>query len=605
MFFHSCFHRPQIILFVLFVLSVFFRFYCADFQKHFFIVDELLYYQFSENFAQNKGFLIYNLPSNFEKILYSIILSPAFLFENREVQQHFISFFNSVLISSTLFPAYYLAKYFLKQNKFIFIILFLTFIHPDLTYSVTFMSENCFVPLSLWCFYFSVLFIQKENPSILFSFSLGVLYFLAYLCKEIALFFPSTLFLYFLLSKFKCNLTPPPENTFKNLSLVLIIFILFSFFVHSYFFNSLNSFYTQQINRTISLNNVDYFLKGLEYVFYLFILNTIAAFVFPLLFPFVFYSHLNSKTKSAFVFLILLLLQTALVVAFKIYLLEDMDNALPRVFTRYWVVAWIPLFCFFFSIFEHQHLPSIHPFKWLIFIVPVFFILYYFKGAFTATPMDNTLLYVLNTKNVFSILLFKIILFFFLVFTILFFYKNNNNYKNYYLFVFLFFVFFSYILNNIQVYKAQKEFYAMNHIEKENIAQLENLVKQNPNKNFLFACDLLIEKPHSLISTYLNYPNVFITSLQDLIQNSGNYVHNYAIPRINYSHLNKINYNLKEIDYFIIPQKLNAKDIETGEGFHYSAEIYQTPILFQNEHFVIFENQSNNIIPPMRLKILE
>lgn len=97
---------------LLFFLSVIIRFLLADYPKHVFVPDELLYYQFAESLAQGRGLALYNLESNFQKFLYSLILILVFLFESRAIQQHVIAFINSFVISSAIFLAYCLTKFF-------------------------------------------------------------------------------------------------------------------------------------------------------------------------------------------------------------------------------------------------------------------------------------------------------------------------------------------------------------------------------------------------------------------------------------------------------------------------------------------------------------
>lgn len=73
---------------ILFAVSFFTRFYFAYFNKIILIYpDELRYLHLAQNFAELKGLVIYNLPTNFQKILYPLFLSPAFCFENIATQQ--------------------------------------------------------------------------------------------------------------------------------------------------------------------------------------------------------------------------------------------------------------------------------------------------------------------------------------------------------------------------------------------------------------------------------------------------------------------------------------------------------------------------------------
>ena len=132
-------------LYFLFLISVILRFFLADYPKHIFVPDESLYYQFAESLAQGRGLKLYGLESNFQKFLYSFILIPAFLFESREIQQNIITFINAFVISSVVFPAYFLAKLFLKEKRNILIIfiartcLFRNFYEREFVFSFVFM----------------------------------------------------------------------------------------------------------------------------------------------------------------------------------------------------------------------------------------------------------------------------------------------------------------------------------------------------------------------------------------------------------------------------------------------------------------------------------
>lgn len=157
--------RDFLIVFILFLIGFILRFYFADFLKHFVIYpDELRYYHLAENIANCRGLLIYNTETNFQKILYPLFLSPAFLFENREIQQHAFAFINAFLVCASIFPAFLIARSLLQKKSSILIVCAIALILPDLNYSLTFMSENLYIPLSLWVFYAYLQFILTPPP---------------------------------------------------------------------------------------------------------------------------------------------------------------------------------------------------------------------------------------------------------------------------------------------------------------------------------------------------------------------------------------------------------------------------------------------------------
>lgn len=157
--------KTLFLIFILFLASFATRFYFAYFNKIILIYpDELRYLHLAQNFAELKGLEIYNLPTNFQKILYPLFLSPAFFFENIASQQFCIALIHSFLVASSIFPVFLIAKTLLKSNTNILIICSISIFMVDLAYSMTFMSEILFLPLSLWLFYgFSKLIIKERE----------------------------------------------------------------------------------------------------------------------------------------------------------------------------------------------------------------------------------------------------------------------------------------------------------------------------------------------------------------------------------------------------------------------------------------------------------
>lgn len=495
----------------LFLISVVIRFLLADYPKHIFAPDESLYYQFAESLAQGRGLKLYGLESNFQKVLYSFILIPAFLFESRDIQQHIITFINSFVISSAIFPAYCLARLFLKEKRHILIILFLSLLYPELAYSASFMSENLFLPLSLWLFYFYALFIQKDDFQPPFALFLGAFSFLVYLCKEIALFFPLALLLFYLpkLSK----------NKIKNLALIFGVFLMLHFAIQFLFFSDGSNFYAAEVENQKEISTLTFFIAGFLMALYFLILAILASGFFPALLPLVFYKNLHSNIQKALVFLIIICIETAIVVSFKVYMAEDFprDHIPPRALLRYLIFAWIPFLCFFIAVFENQNFQK--P-RWLFLILPLLFILVFFSGCYALAPIDNFMLYSLDLKLENFVLTFKIIL---LVLIATLFFCLPKKKTRLFLNIFCAFLALFYIVNNADVYNDQKLFYKLNNEEKENVNAIESFIQKHPNKQFLFTTNDSIgtNKEFALARTFFNYSNVAFGNLNSQIRGGG------------------------------------------------------------------------------------
>lgn len=153
------------------------------------IADEALYYEIAKSI--NKSGKIQDLGAdiNYNTILYSIIISPFFSIKNVIGRSHCLSLFNSIIISSYIFPLYLIAKKYLKNiNLLLFLIL--SAVSPALFFCFGFMQEILFFPLSMWAIYLFVLYYECPGiRRILLSIILGVIFSLLYFCKEIGIIY--------------------------------------------------------------------------------------------------------------------------------------------------------------------------------------------------------------------------------------------------------------------------------------------------------------------------------------------------------------------------------------------------------------------------------
>ena len=147
--------------------------------------DELFNLELSQNLFLRGSLTVYGAPVHFTKLLYPLLLSPFYAVSDGILRTRLISAFNAVLISSALIPGYLLARRILKKQwQVIAAVLFLA-LSPNLFLSMSFMAENLYYPLLLWCFYAAYRFFTSETKKPLHAFLLGVLALLLYFTKEI------------------------------------------------------------------------------------------------------------------------------------------------------------------------------------------------------------------------------------------------------------------------------------------------------------------------------------------------------------------------------------------------------------------------------------
>lgn len=175
----------------LFVLSSIVRFCLADFPKCIGVLpDEIRYLNLAASLF-NEGQLVERGGfSSFQKILYPLALSPAFLADDPLLRVRLIALLNSIYVSSAVFPALLLARRLFTSRTPVIICLLFTLVMPDMCYSMTFLSECVYLPLALWLIACCLrAFEARGRVGYAWCAGAGLLCYVTYLAKEVALGF--------------------------------------------------------------------------------------------------------------------------------------------------------------------------------------------------------------------------------------------------------------------------------------------------------------------------------------------------------------------------------------------------------------------------------
>jgi hypothetical protein len=119
---------------------------------------------------------------------YSIFLSAAYLLSgDKTVIYHVMLIMNSILTSSVIFPSYYILKKYIAQQQALLGSLLIAVLPAVTLYTFVLMSENLFIPLTV----FSIWFLHEafEHNSIKWSFLAGISVFYLYFTRETGLVF--------------------------------------------------------------------------------------------------------------------------------------------------------------------------------------------------------------------------------------------------------------------------------------------------------------------------------------------------------------------------------------------------------------------------------
>ena len=477
-----------IAVFLLFAISVAVRFKIADFIKIPFVqADEFRYYLLAKSFSQGLGMSINGFSTFYQKIFYSLFITPAFWCENIILTLTSIAFINSVLVSSGIFPLYLLTKKILSEKKYIYFILLIYIFFSDLSYSMGFMSEVVFLPLGLWLlFIFYNIFSYNINNKKEYFLCLiaGILTYILYLTKEISLVF---IFAYAGFIIFEVIKIKKIKSTkFLGFIIYLLSFILlkpgrFGFMIYSFFY---------YIGMTI-----------------------LSLLFFPVILPILNFKKHDLKDRKFLLFLFFILILSAGVVAYTISVREDFGNTFIRFHARYITYLYLPFIIYFFKCFEYKDtiffkLNFENIISLIFSINSIIMINTLFLGAY----VDNTILYYLAHlfhKYNLNLLNFKIFLG---IFIIIYLFILLKRFK---FAITLFFLFILIIMfyNNSYYYNLDYKFTNISEKKIDSIYEIINFISLNKDKKFLYINNDLHNINEKIFYSY-NY-NLNVNFLYD------------------------------------------------------------------------------------------
>lgn len=358
-------------LIVVFVLSVILRFIlCNYFPKTINCYpDELLYLSAAESLWNNHGVMVYNLATTFKKVGYSFFIAPAFALENVHARMSIIGLINSVLMSAGIFPVYGIARRFFRRNSFIWLSILFYMISPSMTYSMTFASENLYIPVSLVVLYVIVEvearwreYVNEYITSFIIK-NIGLLilgigaWILAYITKELALVIPLALVAYVFIAKLvmatenadaKSGLGSVVKLLVAGIAIVALVYGIW------WFCNRGSNYYQLGINTEILSQRWGYLLYGFGFFV---TISIVGLLVVPVLLPMTMKNQMNSSAKRLYYIMLLIILGTAAIVAYTIYMYEDYPSMTPRAHVRYVEYLYVPFLMVLMTMWERRGEP--------------------------------------------------------------------------------------------------------------------------------------------------------------------------------------------------------------------------------------------------------
>jgi len=551
------------IVILLFFVSICLCFTISSFSKSLFLsADEMRYIAIARSIANGRDMTyIHHIVTDYQKVLYPFFISLAYRVHDFHLQVIIVGLINAILMSSSVFPAYLLAKKYLNSSRQVLLICVFTILYPELVMTMTFMSENLYFPMALWEIYIvHKVFENKDRNGLLCLF--GVWTYLLYLCKEVGICF---LLGYILTECFVALYKRRVDkNMIKSVSLPVVFFLMLFFLAKCTIFSDMGNSYDQtSIDAILSGKAVLYFFYAC--IYYL-VYVIISFYFFPIIFCTFKWNELSEKAKYMFAFLSNMVIVIIGTVGYTISIREDLGSFSPHLHMRYFAPLAIPFFIIFFHNFKMDEKLILK--KWQRYVMVVFIIgLIIIPNICQRGLMDSQNMEFYRcicialaklfgkTGDILAYFVVKPIWLFMLIGGYYELKKKPKQFLKYFIITAFTLNITNYILKYMEVrifYSASKE--AVNEMQELN----EKLDGLSGNK--LLVGKYLTDQAMELADTYLDDENMYYTSASVVEDWENLYPEKVPCtwPIVDYS-------DMGEIEYFIIDNEINQDGLGVKE----------------------------------------
>ena len=548
----------------------------------------------AEGIASGDGFTIYNAESGFQKIFYPLILAPAYLFANQQITIQVIGFLNACLMSSGIIPLWLLGKKSLSSSILRLLVCFMYLVSSDMTYSMTFMSENIYVPMALWLIFFiNCLFeCQNTKKKVIYSVLIGLYIYTMYLTKEIALVFLIAVPMLRCMDYVYTRISGDSEESvfFADVFLecvgVLVPFLLCHILFKSTLFAGWGNSYNQMsLDVLLQDGRIRYLLYG--FIYYLCTCLVVVG-VLPFLLPMLQFRNLPRREKRLFTLICLMIVGTACVIAYTITIREDFGQSFqntPRAHMRYIsYVAW-PLVMLFLGMIEKKCAFSRAMILKSIVLIGGFGVIFvmFWRGPYEGSAVDQTMLSYLTGIEENWLLIYCTCLTIGSIFVVASFQWRKRAICI--LFVLLFCG--VQIVNNIKKIHIFQYDYSISSEKLADVEELNQLLSQHEDDIFIAVSENRRES-RRLFDTYVRYDNVYSSawSVIDAAQQRNN---------------GSISFEQLECWYHGIPYGLERGDylvLEKDNPIVLLEDKYR--VVISNDHYKVYDIRSAETLPQLK-----
>ena len=345
--------HPLLCAAVFFLLAFALRLLCASLVGPISIhtrPDEIRFLHLARSIAEGGPLLIQGAPATFQKLLYPLAVSPAFLLARDPTAQiRLLVAINCLLMASMMFPLALLVRKLSRKPAVLLCTLAAVCVLPDFMYTATMMSESLYWPLCIWVFYFFHCAIaQTERRKRLRLFTLfGFFAWLAYFTKEVGAAFiiaAAAILIYEGIRNKRLV-----QNALALLVTAAAFFVPF-FIVKQALFPDMGNYYDNEWNLLdiTALKSPEVFTFMLRGAVLFFAAAILSFYILPVLLPLFGLRKMNAEKQRMFLFAVLSLALAAGATAFVISIPEGLDHRVPRLHLRLLAPIVVPfmILCF-------------------------------------------------------------------------------------------------------------------------------------------------------------------------------------------------------------------------------------------------------------------
>lgn len=344
-----------VILGSLFFISVIVRSLLAIKFSYFSIYhDELTHWSMSKSIAERGQTMLRGVNIGYSEMIYSALISIVHKIGDMDKAYICAKIMNSILMSSVVFPVYFMSMKVLKNKRMSLLIAVISIIIPEMCYTAKIIRENLLYPVFMWFWYMVIHMIEDDKFTRKNIILLGIYAAFISIIKKMGtnVFIGVMIFFIFDIILYK---EKRKEKDIQMLLFLITFVCVKTLYVHA--FNFLNSTLTSSDGEVVaniisSAIDVDTMIQ-LIYPFLVYGVMIIVAFGFyALLIPVANFKSLDKNSQKILILIVAVIFATICAVCLGIMPHENFGDVSIRIHLRYMFYMFIPVIILFFKVYD-------------------------------------------------------------------------------------------------------------------------------------------------------------------------------------------------------------------------------------------------------------